>query len=146
MVAIEVGYPDLEHERQLLIEVLANVRKQAVGIATGGDLITWQEEARRVHASQDVLDYLLAIVQATRHHALVEVGVSPRGAIALLRASQSYAFLNGRDFIIPEDIKYLAKHVLSHRLTLSLEGGIKTTKADLLVHLLDDIPVPVEMG
>ena len=109
-------------------------------------MISWQEEARRVHASQDVLDYLLHIVQATRDHELVEVGVSPRGAIALLRASQSYAFLNQRDFIIPEDIKHLAKHVLAHRLTLTLEGGIKTTKAQVLYHLLDAIPVPVEIG
>jgi len=93
-----------------------------------------------------VLDYLLHIVQATRNHDLVEVGVSLRGAIALLRASQSYAFLNQRDFIIPEDIKHLAKHVLSHRLTLTLEGGIKTTKAAVLTHILDDVPVPVEMG
>ncbi|HAZ40494.1 MAG TPA: magnesium chelatase, partial [Exiguobacterium sp.] len=146
MVAIEVGYPDFENERRLLSEILTNVRRSAVGIASGGDLISWQEEARRVHASQDVLDYLLHIVQATRNHELIEVGVSPRGAIALLRASQSYAFLNQRDFIIPEDIKYLAKHVLSHRLTLTLEGGIKTTKAAVLTHILDDVPVPVEMG
>lgn len=146
MVAIEVGYPDFENERRLLSEILTNVRRSAVGIASGGDLISWQEEARRVHASQDVLDYLLHIVQATRNHELIEVGVSPRGAIALLRASQSYAFLNQRDFIIPEDIKYLAKHILSHRLTLTLEGGIKTTKAAVLTHILDDVPVPVEMG
>ncbi|WP_313352290.1 MoxR family ATPase, partial [Exiguobacterium sp.] len=92
MVAIEVGYPDFENERRLLSEILTNVRRSAVGIASGGDLISWQEEARRVHASQDVLDYLLHIVQATRNHELIEVGVSPRGAIALLRASQSYAF------------------------------------------------------
>ena len=146
MVAIEVGYPDLPHERQLLAEVLTNVRKKAHGIATGDDLIAWQAAARQVHAAPDVLDYLLSIVHATRQHELVEVGVSPRGAIALLRAAQSYAFIQNRAFIIPEDIKHLAKHVLAHRLTLTLEGGIKTTKAQVLYHLLDALPVPVEIG
>ncbi|WP_404284123.1 AAA family ATPase [Exiguobacterium aurantiacum] len=92
----------------------------------------------------DVLDYMLGLVHATRAHSSVEVGVSPRGANALLRACQSYAYLAGRLYVIPEDVKAVAPYVLAHRISLTLEGGIKSTKANVIAHILDTVPVPVE--
>ena len=123
---------------------MRQTRKTVEAVATLDELRRAQEEVKQVSIQDDVLDYLLGLVHATREHASVEVGVSPRGAIALMRASQSYAYLNDRLYVIPEDVKAVAPYVLAHRLTLTLEGGIKSTKQDIIRYILDTVSVPVE--
>ena len=144
LISIPVGYPDVAEERELLLQVMRQTRKIVEAVATLDELRRAQEEVKQVSIQDDVLDYLLGLVHATREHASVEVGVSPRGAIALMRASQSYAYLNDRLYVIPEDVKAVAPYVLSHRLTLTLEGGIKSTKPDIIRYILDTVSVPVE--
>ncbi|MBQ6458046.1 MAG: MoxR family ATPase [Exiguobacterium sp.] len=144
LISIPVGYPDVAEERELLLQVMRQTRKTVEAVATLNELRRAQEEVKQVSIQDDVLDYLLGLVHATREHASVEVGVSPRGAIALMRASQSYAYLNDRLYVIPEDVKAVAPYVLSHRLTLTLEGGIKSTKQDIIRYILDTVSVPVE--
>lgn len=144
LISIPVGYPDVAEERELLLQVMRQTRKTVEAVATLDELRCAQEEVKQVSIQDDVLDYLLELVHATREHASVEVGVSPRGAIALMRASQSYAYLNDRLYVIPEDVKAVAPYVLAHRLTLTLEGGIKSTKQDIIRYILDTVSVPVE--
>lgn len=144
LISIPVGYPDVAEERELLLQVMRQTRKIVEAVATLDELRRAQEEVKQVSIQDDVLDYLLGLVHATREHASVEVGVSPRGAIALMRASQSYAYLNDRLYVIPEDVKAVAPYVLAHRLTLTLEGGIKSTKQDIIRYILDTVSVPVE--
>lgn len=96
--------------------------------------------------ADDLLRYIITIAQGTRHHRHVETGASPRATIALARAAQSLAYLRGRTFVIPEDIKYLAPFVLAHRLTLSIEGEIKTSKRKVIQEVIDTVAVPVESG
>ncbi|WP_214742315.1 MoxR family ATPase [Exiguobacterium sp. s48] len=144
LISIPVGYPDVAEERELLLQVMRQTRKTVEAVATLDELRCAQEEVKQVSIQDDVLDYLLGLVHATREHASVEVGVSPRGAIALMRTSQSYAYLNDRLYVIPEDVKAVAPYVLSHRLTLTLEGGIKSTKQDIIRYILDTVSVPVE--
>ncbi|WP_290770492.1 MULTISPECIES: AAA family ATPase [Exiguobacterium] len=144
LISIPVGYPDVAEERELLLQVMRQTRKTVEAVATLNELRRAQEEVKQVSIQDDVLDYLLGLVHATREHASVEVGVSPRGAIALMRASQSYAYLNDRLYVIPEDVKAVAPYVLAHRLTLTLEGGIKSTKQDIIRYILDTVSVPVE--
>lgn len=144
LISIPVGYPDVAEERELLLQVMRQTRKIVEAVATLDELRRAQEEVKQVSIQDDVLDYLLGLVHATREHASVEVGVSPRGAIALMRASQSYAYLNDRLYVIPEDVKAVAPYVLAHRLTLTLEGGIKSTKPDIIRYILDTVSVPVE--
>ena len=144
LISIPVGYPDVAEERELLLQVMRQTRKVVEAVATLDDLRSAQEEVKQVAIQEDVLDYLLGLVHATREHASVEVGVSPRGAIALMRAAQSYAYLRNRLYVIPEDVKAVAPYVLAHRLTLTLEGGIKSTKQDIVRYILDTVPVPVE--
>ena len=144
LISIPVGYPDVAEERELLLQVMRQTRKTVEAVATLDELRRAQEYVKQVSIQDDVLDYLLGLVHATREHASVEVGVSPRGAIALMRASQSYAYLNDRLYVIPEDVKAVAPYVLSHRLTLTLEGGIKSTKQDIIRYILDTVSVPVE--
>lgn len=144
LISIPVGYPDVAEERELLLQVMRQTRKTVEAVATLDELRRAQEEVKQVSIQDDVLDYLLGLVHATREHASVEVGVSPRGAIALMRASQSYAYLHNRLYVIPEDVKAVAPYVLAHRLTLTLEGGIKSTKQDIIRYILDTVSVPVE--
>ena len=144
LISIPVGYPDVAEERELLLQVMRQTMKTVESVATLYELRRAQEEVKQVSIQDDVLDYLLGLVHATREHASVEVGVSPRGAIALMRASQSYAYLNDRLYVIPEDVKAVAPYVLAHRLTLTLEGGIKSTKQDIIRYILDTVSVPVE--
>lgn len=144
LISIPVGYPDAAEERELLLQVLTETRKQIEAVTSLASLQEAQAETRQVAIQDDVLDYMLGLVHATRAHASVEVGVSPRGAIALLRACQSYAYLAGRLYVIPEDVKAVAPYVLAHRISLTLEGGIKSTKANVIAHILDTVPVPVE--
>ncbi|WP_214702944.1 MULTISPECIES: MoxR family ATPase [unclassified Exiguobacterium] len=144
LISIPVGYPDVAEERELLLQVMRQTRKTVEAVATLDELRRAQDEVKQVSIQDDVLDYLLGLVHATREHPSVEVGVSPRGAIALMRASQSYAYLNDRLYVIPEDVKAVAPYVLAHRLTLTLEGGIKSTKQDIIRYILDTVSVPVE--
>ncbi|HET7521832.1 MAG TPA: magnesium chelatase, partial [Bacillales bacterium] len=93
-----------------------------------------------------VKDYMLDIVEATRNSELIDTGVSPRGTLAFMRVAQAKAFVEGRDFVIPEDVKDMAPYVLAHRLVLSMEGEMRKSKPQMLNELINEIEVPVESG
>ncbi len=146
MMCLNMGYPEKQFEVQLLEEIMTNMRHE-IGISISYDELLAQKEAiSSVLLSKDLLQYIVDLADATRSHRHVETGVSPRATIALAKAARSLAYLRNRDYVIPEDIKHLASHVLSHRLTLSIEGEIKTTKRDILLEILNQVAVPVEVG
>lgn len=146
MLCIQTGYPAADFEFQLLREVVSKTRRTLAAHITFDELLTLRTDVTDVHLSDDVLHYIVHLVTATREHRHVETGASPRAAIALSKAAQAYAFLKGRPYVTPEDIKYLAPFTLSHRMTLSMEGEIKTTKRHILEEILQEITVPVEAG
>ena len=113
-------------------------------IISNEEIITMQKRAREVLVGNDVQDYLLEIIEATRNHELIEIGVSPRGTLAFMRAIQARAILNERDYCTPDDIKTLTASVCAHRLTLTIEGEMKTTKEQIMKEILHTISVPVE--
>jgi MoxR-like ATPase len=102
------------------------------------------ERAREVHVSSDVRGYIVALVEATRRHPDLYLGASPRASIMLLRAARAMAAAEGRDYVIPDDVKGLALPVLSHRIIVTADAvmGGKTSSM-VLQELLADIPVPV---
>lgn len=108
------------------------------------DLISMHNEAMNVYVHDDLLKYICSICEATRRDNSIIAGVSPRGTIALMRAAQSYAYINGRDYVTPEDIKHLAASVLAHRLVLL--QGFSGTKAyeDKITSIISTIYVPTE--
>jgi MoxR-like ATPase len=97
-----------------------------------------------VKVSSVVEDYILEIVHATRIHEEIEVGVSPRGTLALMRAAQGSAYINGREYVLPEDVKKMSPYVLSHRIVLTMEGSLKKTNKQILNEVLSRVTVPVE--
>lgn len=144
---IKMGYPTTEEGLQLLKRFKAHDPLSELEPIAGIDVIQQAQQAyTAVKVTDDVLQYLLQIVEQTRKREEVSVGVSPRGSQALLRASQVHAILRGRDFVTPDDIKAMAKPVLAHR--LAIRGMQRTAnQADAII---DDIirltAVPAEAG
>ena len=112
-------------------------------VITQAELLKLQEAVKTVHVERAVQDYIVTIVEATRNHADLYLGASPRGSLALYRLSQARALLDGRDFALPDDVKDLVYPALGHRLILSSPARIrgKTTR-EVVDELLGRIPVP----
>jgi MoxR-like ATPase len=144
LIRIGVGYPAMADELAMLYARQREDPLDAVeALATMEDLRAMQAEVREVEVKEPVAEYLLRVVAATRDHRSVELGVSPRGAIALFRAAQARAFLAGRRYASPDDVERLAGPVLAHRLGLTTEaryGG--TTAGAILAGIVKDVPVP----
>jgi MoxR-like ATPase len=145
MMCTEIGYPD----RAIELEVLSSRRNGEVvdhlkPALTGDQLRQLQAEARAVRVDAAINEYLLDIVTATRSHPELQLGVSTRGAIVLYRASQGLALLEGRNYVVPDDVKQLAVPVLSHRIVckgLVLEGHRERAKS-VVRRILQQIRVP----
>lgn len=144
---IKVGYPVYEDEKRIM--KIHRGDKELARIMQVFSLEEIEELKRTVQQttfSSEIEDYLLNIVRKTREHPSIELGVSPRGTLALMRASQGKAFLNGRTYVTPDDIKAVAPYVLGHRIFLSIEGSLTKTAEAIIEEILETIPVPVEAG
>ena len=103
----------------------------------------WSKELAQIHVAPELQGYIVDIVEATRHHRDLMLGVSPRGALALQRAARALAASVGRAYVVPDDVKVLAPSVLEHRLVLSSEAMMRgVSAADVLTSILDSVPVP----
>lgn len=109
------------------------------------DLLRMQEEVRSVRLHEAIEDYLLDLVEALRHHRDIEVGPSPRATLAYTMAARANAYMDGRDYVSPEDIRALALPILGHRLVLTVEASLKTKPSKLIKSVLETIPVPSEV-
>lgn len=143
---LAMGYPPAENEREMLAEFMLGSPLESISPVTDTDeILKAQQKIRQVHVSEAVQEYLLRIVAATRSHDRVRLGVSPRGSIAFLRASQAWAALEGRDYVLPDDLKAVCCDVLSHRL---LCKGAHLSQNDAARTILEEIlkltPVPIE--
>lgn len=147
LLRIRMGYPSPSDEKAILRgDAGAERLAQLEPIATGEDVLAWQAAARHVRVEESLLDYALATARATRQHPALALGVSPRGAMMLHRAAQARAWIEGRAFCIPEDVKRLAVPVLAHRIALKPNASHwerRSEQADLLVaQLIAEIAVP----
>jgi MoxR-like ATPase len=149
LMKVKITYPDEAEERMILERHYQGFRAQELeraGLQTVLDA-AGLTELRRAHRSvtveAKVLDYINAIVRATREWSSLSVGASPRGAVALLVTSQSLALLRGRDFVVPDDVKEMARPVLRHRVLLRPEAEVEGVQADqVLEQILQALPVP----
>lgn len=144
LMSLQVGYPEGAEERNLILQTISKTRHTVQTIMSSEAFLAAQREVEEIRIHDDVVTYLLAVIQKTRNHSLIEVGASPRATLALVKASQAYAYINERQFVTPEDVQAVAPHVLAHRLTLTLEGDIKSTKRNVLAEVLESVDVPVE--
>jgi MoxR-like ATPase len=145
LMRIAVGYPARAAERAVLVSHRAGEPVENLASVCGlEDIKTAQRAVREVRMESSVLDYLQDIAEATRHSSELSVGLSTRGALGLFRASQALAFLNGRDYVIPDDLKQLAIPVLAHRVIPRgiLAGSERGTAEAIIARILGTVAVP----
>jgi MoxR-like ATPase len=142
---VSIGYPNKEEEMAILSRFQEeNPLKNLHSVAKAEDLIELQQQVRNVNVAEPIKEYIALIVEYTRDHKDLNLGASPRGALYLMRAAQAYAFLQGRNYVIPDDVQKMTLPVLSHRLILKPEARLKEMTADrILKSVLNSIFVPV---
>ncbi len=146
MLRIALGYPTRSEESEILLRFNDPATPPEIGpVMTTDELIEAQRFVTTVRMDDTLRDYLLSIIAATRTHADLELGASPRAALALYHAAQARAAINGRDYVIPDDIKYLAVPVLAHRLIPNSQARLRGRDADaILEDAMRETPVPIE--
>ncbi|MFC0525836.1 AAA family ATPase [Pontibacillus salicampi] len=145
LLKLNMGYPTPDEEMEMLGLITGEHPVHSVGaVMTQDELIGLQEEVQQVYVDHHVKRYIINLVTETRRHPSVYLGVSPRGSIALMKAAKAYAFIQDRDYVIPDDVKYLAPFVLSHRMITTSEAKFEGTSTSSLVdELVDKVSVPV---
>lgn len=143
LMRISMGYPSMEEEKVILRQTLGNILNTLSSVVSENELMSHIEEVKTVTCTEEVLTYLLSVVRTTREDGEISMGVSPRGSIALYRASQVSAALDGRNFMMPEDVKKMAPYVLNHRIVSEDAYGVEAAMKK--IHdILTKIPVPLE--
>jgi len=144
LMRISLGYPALQDE----IEVLDRQQfhhpvEDLEPVASVEELLEAQEEIKRIFVSPAVKEYIVRLVHATRQHSDIYLGASPRGSLTLYRTSQVRAAMLGRDYVLPDDVKFVAPFVLTHRLIISPSARLRNvTPSDVLAEVLEQLPVP----
>ena len=145
MIKLSMGYPEDDEELLLMNRFINNIRLNTIESVCNKDtIIEMQDTIKKVYVHKDIQKYIYEIVKATRNNSEINLGVSPRGTLAFLRACQSYAAINGRNFITPDDVKDLAIPVLSHRIIVQNTYLTSKINEDILIKILDSIDVPTE--
>ena len=145
LLRLRIGYPDRDAEMAILESHGADeVRPEELEPVTDAETVAaWIQELNRIHVAGELQGYIVDLVEATRHHRDLMLGVSPRGALALQRAARALAASVGRSYVVPDDVKVLAASVLEHRLVLSSEAMMRgVDPGDVLAGILDSVPVP----
>ena len=145
MLRVRVGYPEPEEERRILAQRGARQREQIdlPTAMTAEQLLQLQGAVELVHASEAIEAYIVSLTAATRDHPHVQVGASPRGSLALYQLTRAYAMAQGRDFVLPDDVKAMAVPALAHRLLLKPELWVRGVQAeDVVTDIINRIEVP----
>ncbi|MCT4796515.1 MULTISPECIES: AAA family ATPase [Exiguobacterium] len=146
LLKIEMGYPSFNEELSLLTRFEKTEPLDALqSVVTKQEVEQMQREVRNVHVSSAVKQYIVRLVHESRNDANTYLGGSPRATLALMKASQAWAYIHGRDFVLPDDVKALASSVLGHRVLLTAEARYKGRTAEQLIKgWLDEMPVPMD--
>jgi MoxR-like ATPase len=148
MMRVRMGYPDLEDEKTILRQQTFNSAVERLApVMHSDEVLALQREAREVAVDESLLDYLIRIVRTTRQSDLLDLGVSPRGSLALYHAAQAMAFIEGRDYVIPDDIKRLVVPVFAHRIVVNSRYSTGMRRSDeaeaALQEILKTVSVPL---
>jgi len=148
LLKTRLGYPDKQEEIQILERFQqTDPLQEMVPVATPEDISQLQQDRKDIIVSDPVREYIADIVRATRDHPAIQFGASPRGSLGLMRAGQAMAALRGRDYVLPDDIKSLARPVLAHRLILKEEDRLRGENPEhILESIIQRISVPAAAG
>jgi MoxR-like ATPase len=146
MLRISIGYPSQEEEERIILSQEGGHPIERVEpVLEPEAILALRDQVGRVHVAADLRRYVTQLVRSTREHDQIELGVSPRGSLALYRGAQAHALIQGREFVTPDDVKYLLPFVLAHRLILSSDARLRGRSAeDVLLEITNTVAVPVE--
>jgi MoxR-like ATPase len=148
LMRIRIGYPDEIREKEIIrSQEFEHPLTKVIPVLERNEIILIQEQVKNVLVEDTVLSYLLHVVKATRISPLISVGCSPRGSLYFFRAAQAYAFLKGRDYVIPDDIKSLSIPLLAHRILLKSSTVFQDHRSEeaerVIRQIVDTVPVPL---
>jgi MoxR-like ATPase len=146
LLRIVIGYPSESEENSILDRYRSSTQIPEVqSVTTPSEIIQMQDERSKVRVEETIRDYIVRVARATREHNEVQLGASPRATMALYHSSQAWAAIQGRDFVLPDDIKLMAPHVLTHRLMVSPQAQLRGRQpSQLVTDIVDSVSVPVE--
>ncbi len=139
LMRLRIGYPAVESEREILRNSETSGAASAPAALSADEVVELQNMVQRVSVEESLIDYMLAIVARTRNHEALSLGVSPRGSQALFRASQAQALIEGRDYVVPHDIKRLAVPIFGHRVVVASRAALVQRKSDLGERIIEEI-------
>ncbi len=145
MIRLQMGYPDFASQVNILKDRQTENPLDSITPVLGiAEVINMKNEVANVHIADSIYEYITKLAQLTRENSMVQLGVSPRGALAVCRMAKAYAYVHGRDYVIPDDISAVFCDVCSHRLLLSPKARLANqTAEDILKDILDSVPAPV---
>lgn len=142
---LSLGYGSRADSKEILKRFRSeSPLEQVQPVITVEQIAALQKEVAAVHVSQAVEDYVIDLTEATRTHRSVEIGISPRAMLALLRSAQAFAFLAGRSYVLPDDVKEVFPSLTTHRIRLSIEAELHVTEQEVVEQILTSVPAPVE--
>jgi MoxR-like ATPase len=143
---VQLGYPTADEESAILKRYEHDEPLQTLEpVIDNASLLEMQRAVQNVRVEDSIREYIVLIARATRAHNAIELGVSPRGTLFLYHAAQAYAATQGRDYVLPDDVKYLAPYILTHRLMLGAQTRLRgRTTQDLIKEIVESVPAPVE--
>lgn len=146
MLKIQIGYPSQAEENQILRRFrAADPLSELQQMATPEEIIAAQKERQDIRVEETIQDYIVRIGRATRENVDIQLGASPRATLSLFQASQAWAAIQGRDYVLPDDVKSMAPHVFSHRLIISPQAQLRGRNSlELIEDIVSAVPVPVE--
>lgn len=145
MMQLSMGFPTPEEELDIMNRFITNNPIDDIKPVCSKDtIVVMSETSKSVYVDKSIRKYIVSIVDATRNHASISSGVSPRGTLALLRAVQVYAAIQGRDYVTPEDVKALAAPVLAHRIISYTNLAKNSNKSTIIQNILDSVAAPTE--
>jgi MoxR-like ATPase len=145
LMRLRIGYPDLASERQIVRNSERGLPEAAASGLLAEDVLRLQEAVHGVTVEEALVDYMLAIVEKTRNHESLALGVSPRGSQALYRAVQALALLEGRDYATPDDVKRLAVPLFAHRVVINTRTTLVQRRADVGERIIEEILSQVDV-
>jgi MoxR-like ATPase len=145
LMRLRIGYPDAASEREILRNCEMAAADSVRAVLTGDDIVRLQSSVQHVTVEESLVDYMLAIVEKTRTHESLTLGVSPRGSQALFRAVQALALVEGREYALPDDVKRLAAPVFGHRVVVNTRTALAQRRSDLGDRMIDEILTQIDV-
>lgn len=147
LLRLKIGYPEADEEAVILERFEGEDPLLNLGpVSSPEEMIALQREREKIRVEETVREYVVALARATREHPEVDLGASPRASLALYQSSQAWAALRGREYVLPDDVKFMAPWILNHRLMISPQAQLRGREPEeLLTDILAGVPVPVEV-